>query len=129
MPASKVSSRVPKTSPCSFNIIDSSKPLDVHIFKTASIFETQTPIPSSIASSGQCSSFAPTTSQDLKQNSKRKKRKNSVKTINQHEIEIKMAPHKPRRSSPIHDSLDEDMIEYMMRLTGILAKKSRGIFK
>ncbi|GFW87695.1 hypothetical protein TNCV_4486601 [Trichonephila clavipes] len=28
------------------------------------------------------------------------------------EIEIKMTPHKPHKSLPIHNSLDEDMIEY-----------------
>ncbi|GFW78946.1 hypothetical protein TNCV_3305451 [Trichonephila clavipes] len=84
----------------------------------SSISETRTPIPTSIAvpplivSRDQSSSSAPATSQDIKENCKRKKRKNPVKTTNQPEIEIKLAPHKPRKSLPIHDSLDEDIIEY-----------------
>ncbi|GFT17977.1 uncharacterized protein TNCV_4911311 [Trichonephila clavipes] len=81
----------------------------------ASISETRTPIPTSIPapsstiSRDQTSSSAPAKSQDIKENSKRKKRKNPVKTTNQPEIEIKLAP---RKSLPIHDSLDEDIIEY-----------------
>ncbi|GFV36063.1 hypothetical protein TNCV_345791 [Trichonephila clavipes] len=69
----------------------------------ASISEIRTPIPTSIpvppstASRDQTSFSAPAKSQDVKENSKRKKRKNPVKIINQPEIEIKLAPHKPRK--------------------------------
>ncbi|GFW33156.1 hypothetical protein TNCV_2110841 [Trichonephila clavipes] len=58
-------------------------------------------------------------SQASKQKSRRKKR-NPETTCNvaaptvKPKIEIKMAPHKPRKSSPIPDTDDEDMIVYDM---------------
>ncbi|GFY00064.1 hypothetical protein TNCV_1341621 [Trichonephila clavipes] len=40
------------------------------------------------------------------------RKKELLKKINEAVIEIKMAPHKPRKSTPEQDSEDEDMIEH-----------------
>ncbi|GFX68940.1 uncharacterized protein TNCV_682991 [Trichonephila clavipes] len=120
-PPLKLLQRVPKTSSSVLEVSTSSTQANLLISSSstaASISETRTPIPTSIPvppstiSRDQTSSSAPAESQNIKENSKRKKRKNPVKTTNQPEIEIKLTPHKPRKCLPIHDSLDEDIIEY-----------------
>ncbi|GFV45762.1 hypothetical protein TNCV_2321221 [Trichonephila clavipes] len=116
-PPLRLLQRVPKTSSSVLAVSTSSTQANLLMFTSstaASISETRIPIPTSIAvppsiASRDQSSSAPATNQNIKENCKRKKRKNQVKTTNQPEIEIKLAPHK---SLPIHDSLDEDIIEY-----------------
>ncbi|GFY17097.1 putative RNA-directed DNA polymerase from transposon BS [Trichonephila clavipes] len=90
--------RVPKTSSSVLAVSTSSTQANLLMSTSstaASISETRTPIPTSIpvppstVSRDQTSSSAPAKSQDIKENSKRKKRKNPVKTTNQPEIEIK----------------------------------------
>ncbi|GFT00660.1 integrase catalytic domain-containing protein [Trichonephila clavipes] len=83
------------------------------------------PIPNNVPSTSNISAFpsnsgvqpssASTSIQDTKQKAKtraRKRKKELLKKINDVIIEIKMAPHKPRKSTPEQDSEDEDMIEY-----------------
>ncbi|GFT93562.1 hypothetical protein TNCV_2197701 [Trichonephila clavipes] len=117
MPTSKVASACTKTSSSVLAVSTSLTQANLLMSTSstaASISETQTPIPTSILvppsilSRDQSSSSAPATIQDIKENCKRKKRKNPVKTTNQPEIEIKLAPHK---SLPIHYSLGKDIIE------------------
>ncbi|GFV05083.1 hypothetical protein TNCV_222981 [Trichonephila clavipes] len=65
--------------------------------------------------SGVQPTSASTSIQDAKQKAKtraRKRKKELLKKMNDAIIEIKMAPHKPRKSTPEQDSEDEDMIEY-----------------
>ncbi|GFW66036.1 uncharacterized protein TNCV_588621 [Trichonephila clavipes] len=104
-PPLKLLQHVPKTSSSVLAVSTSSTQANLLMSTSstaASISEIRTPIPTSIpappstVSHDQTSSFTPAKSQDIKENSKRKKRKNPVKTTNQPEIEIKLAPHKPR---------------------------------
>ncbi|GFT60861.1 hypothetical protein TNCV_3615901 [Trichonephila clavipes] len=83
---------------------------ETHRFALETTTSTSNSVPSSIAS---------TVSQASKQKSQRKKR--NLKTICnvavptvKPEIEIKMALHKPRKSSPIQETDDENMIVYDM---------------
>ncbi|GFX90028.1 hypothetical protein TNCV_887261 [Trichonephila clavipes] len=65
--------------------------------------------------SGVQPTSASTSIQDAKQKAKtraRKRKKEMLKKMNDAITEIKMAPHKPRKSTPEQDSEDEDMIEY-----------------
>ncbi|GFW43025.1 hypothetical protein TNCV_1474211 [Trichonephila clavipes] len=88
-------------------------------------FEPVNPIPNNVPSTSNISAFpsnsgvqptsASTSIQDAKQKAKtraRKRKKELLKKMNDAIIEIKMAPHKPRKSTPEQDSEDEDMIEY-----------------
>ncbi|GFV56850.1 hypothetical protein TNCV_146021 [Trichonephila clavipes] len=79
----------------------------------ASSSSTACPVPET---STTTSNTIPATSQDAKQTSKHRKKKrppkNPSNTIKP-KIEIKMAPHKPRKSAPIEYTMDEeDMIVY-----------------
>ncbi|GFX93690.1 hypothetical protein TNCV_1588671 [Trichonephila clavipes] len=87
--------------------------------------ESVNPIPNNVPSTSNISAFpsnsgiqptsASTSIQDAKLKAKtraRKRKKELLKKINDAIIEIKMAPHKPRKSTPEQDSEDEDMIEY-----------------
>ncbi|GFU70762.1 uncharacterized protein TNCV_493251 [Trichonephila clavipes] len=114
-PPLKLLQRVPKTSSCVLAVSTSTTQANLLMSTSstaASISETRTPIPTSIAvpplivSRDQSSSCTRATSKDIKENCKRKKIKNPVKKTYEPEIEIKLAPHKPRESLPIHDSLD-----------------------
>ncbi|GFV21993.1 hypothetical protein TNCV_4526791 [Trichonephila clavipes] len=61
------------------------------------------------------SNSIPSTSQDAKETSKpRKKKRHPKNTCNaiKPKIEIKMAPHKPRKSAPIEYTTDEEDITY-----------------
>ncbi|GFW40041.1 hypothetical protein TNCV_5117241 [Trichonephila clavipes] len=87
--------------------------------------ESVNPIPKNVPSTSNISAFpsnsgvqptfASTSIQDTKLKAKtraRKRKKELLKKMNDAIIEIKMAPHKPRKSTPEQDSKDEDMIEY-----------------
>ncbi|GFV06215.1 uncharacterized protein TNCV_3781621 [Trichonephila clavipes] len=139
-PPLKLLQRVPRTSSSVLAISTSSTQINLLMSTSstaASISETRThiptsiPVPPSTVSRDQTSSSAPAKSQDIKENSKRKTRKNPVKTTNQPEIEIKLAPHKPRKSLPIRflGRRYHRVRSGGIRLTRILDKISRKIFK
>ncbi|GFY22351.1 uncharacterized protein TNCV_398871 [Trichonephila clavipes] len=117
-----ISPYIPSTSASSAqaDLLTSSSPI-------AAISESESvnPIPNNVPSTSNISAFpsnsgvqptsASTSIQDTKLKAKtraRKRKKELLKKINDAIIEIKMAPHKPRKSTPEQDSEDEDMIEY-----------------
>ncbi|GFY14787.1 uncharacterized protein TNCV_648301 [Trichonephila clavipes] len=122
LPKPNVSPYIPSTSASSAqaNLLTSSSPI-----AAISEYESVNPIPNNVPSTSNISAFpsnsgvqptsASTSIQDTKLKAKtraRKREKEQLKKINDAIIEIKMAPHKPRKSTPEQDSEDEDMIEY-----------------
>ncbi|GFV47275.1 uncharacterized protein TNCV_4829311 [Trichonephila clavipes] len=122
LPKPNISPSIPSTSTSSAqaDLLISTSPI-----ATISESESVNPIPNNAPSTSNISAFpsnsgvqptsASASMQDtkLKANTRaRKRKKELLKKINDAIIEIKMAPHKPRKSTPEQDSEDEDMIEY-----------------
>ncbi|GFX90063.1 hypothetical protein TNCV_887601 [Trichonephila clavipes] len=123
LPKPNISPYIPSTSTSSAqaDLLTSTSPI-------ADISESEpvNPIPNNVPSTSNISAFpsnsgvqptsASTSIQVTKLKAKTRARKRGkkklLKKINDAIIEIKMAPHKPRKSTPEQDSEDEDMIEY-----------------
>ncbi|GFW41316.1 hypothetical protein TNCV_1003091 [Trichonephila clavipes] len=117
-----ISTTTTSTPDNSLNTSASSLSIETRLFPTTfnKFAALSTEIRPSISSSVPLPEYAPTTSNNeppnvskipksIKQNSKNRKKRTKVLKP---EIEIKMAPHKTRESTPQQDSSDEEMIEY-----------------
>ncbi|GFT38375.1 uncharacterized protein TNCV_3064291 [Trichonephila clavipes] len=121
LPKPNISPSIPSTSASSAQAdLTSTSPIEaISESEPVNPISNNVPSTSNISSLPSNSSVQPTSAstfiQDTKQKAKtraRKRKKELLKKIYDAMIEIKMAPQKPRKSTPEQDSEDEDMIEY-----------------
>ncbi|GFX48485.1 hypothetical protein TNCV_583851 [Trichonephila clavipes] len=107
-------------SPHNADLLTSTSPIAaISESEPVNLIPNNVPYTSDISAFPSNSSVQPTSAstsiQDTKQKAKtraRKRKKELLKKINDAIIEIKMTPHKPRKSTPEQDSEDEDIIDY-----------------